>query len=292
MRRSDKKTFLFISLAVALLMAPQALAQNPTGTLKGNVTDDSGAGLPGVTVTATSPNLQGERNTVTGSNGGYKLAFLPPGDYRVTYELEGFATKIRNVLIPAAQTKVSDIQMQIAEVVEEIIVTSNIETIGEGNTVAQTTTHSELESLPIARTPLSAVNLAPGVSDTGPSSSPSILGSFSYENLYLVNGVEINENIRGSFLPLFIEDAVQETTTSTAGVSAEYGRFTGGVVNVITKSGGNDFSGSIRINVDNDDWVSDKTDRIFDEDFERIVLGNQLDLGGTPADVIGALFVT
>ena len=67
----------------------------------------------------------------------------------------------------------------------------------------------------------------------------------TFENLYLINGVEVNENIRGQFLPLFIEDAVQETTTTTAGVSAEYGRFTGGVVNVITKSGGNDFSGSL-----------------------------------------------
>ncbi|MCP3937003.1 MAG: TonB-dependent receptor, partial [Actinomycetia bacterium] len=78
------------------------------------------------------------------------------------------------------------------------------------------------------------------------------------------------------FLPLFIEDAIQETTTTTSGVSAEYGRFTGGVVNVITKSGGNDFSGSIRVNVDNDDWVSDKTDRRFDEDFEQVDDRNEI----------------
>ena len=276
MRTRNRKHILWLCLAVGLLLASQVLAQNPTGTLKGRVTDEQGAGLPGVTVAATSPNLQGNRTTQTGGNGDYKLAFLPPGEYRVTYELEGFATKVRTIVIPAAQTKVSDIQMQIAEVVEEIIVTSNVETISEGTTISMSTSHSELENLPIGRTPLSAVNLAPGVADTGPSSAPSINGAMTFENLFMVNGVEVNDNVRGSFLPLFIEDAIQETTTTTAGVSAEYGRFTGGVVNVITKSGGTEFSGSIRLNVDNDDWVSDQTDRLFDPDFEQIDQDNKV----------------
>ncbi len=276
MRRSNRRMTLWVCLAVGLLLAPQVLAQNPTGTLKGTVTDEQGAGLPGVTVNATSPSLQGQRSTVTGSNGTYKIAFMPAGEYKLAYELEGFATKIRTQKISAAQISTSDIEMQLAEVVEEIIVTSNVDIISENTTLATTTTHSELENLPIARTPLSAVNLAPGVSDTGPSTAPSISGSFSYENLFLINGVEVNENIRGSFLPLFIEDAIQETTTATAGVSAEYGRFTGGVVNVITKSGGNEFSGSLRVNVDNDDWVSDKTDRLFDPTFQQIDDRNEI----------------
>ena len=276
MRRSNRRALLWVCLATGLLLVPQAMAQNPTGTLKGTVTDDSAAGLPGVTVTATSPNLQGARTTMTSGNGGYKLAFLPPGEYKVTYELEGFATKVRNVTMFAAQDRVSDIQMQIAEVVEEIVVTSSVEAISESNTLATTTTQAELESLPIQRTPLQAVNLAPGVSDTGPSTEPSILGAMSFENLYLINGVEVNENIRGQFLPLFIEDAIQETTTTTSGVSAEYGRFTGGVVNVITKSGGNDFSGSLRVSVENDDWISDQTDRLFDPDFEQLDERNEI----------------
>jgi hypothetical protein len=76
----------------------------------------------------------------------------------------------------------------------------------------------------------------------------------SFENLWTLNGVVINENVRGQELPLFIEDAIQETTTQVSGVSAEYGRFQGGVINAITKSGGNEFSGSFRINLTNDDW--------------------------------------
>ncbi|MEM7352657.1 MAG: TonB-dependent receptor [Acidobacteriota bacterium] len=256
--RNSKRNVLVALLAVGLLLAPQVMAQNPTGTLRGTVTDEQGAGLPGVTVTATSPRLQGERTTQTGANGGYKLGFLPPGEYKVSYELEGFATKIQNNVISAAQTRDSDIQMQLAEVVEEIIVTSNVDTISESTTGASTYTSDEMEKLPVARTLAAAVNLAPGVHNTAPAAGDaiSINGAMSFENVFMINGVVINENVRGQSLPLFVEDAIQETTVQTSGISAEYGRFTGGVVNVITKSGGNQFSGSLRVNFVNDDWES------------------------------------
>ena len=77
----------------------------------------------------------------------------------------------------------------------------------------------------------------------------------SFDNLYLVNGVTVNENLRGQAQQnLVIEDAIEETTIASGGVSAEFGRFGGGVINVITKSGGNDFSGSFRLGLANDDW--------------------------------------
>ena len=78
----------------------------------------------------------------------------------------------------------------------------------------------------------------------------------SFESLYLVNGVTVNENLRGQAFNIYIEDAIQETTVATDGVSAEYGRFSGGLVNVITKSGGNLFSGSFRESLFNDNWRS------------------------------------
>jgi hypothetical protein len=105
------------------------------------------------------------------------------------------------------------------------------------------------------------VLLTPGVSATGPGGGRNrpitIAGSQSYENLFLVNGVVVNENIRGQAFPLFIEDAIEETTTTVSGISAEYGRFGGGVVNVLTKSGGNEFHGSIRTAVTNQSWESE-----------------------------------
>ncbi len=98
--------------------------------------------------------------------------------------------------------------------------------------------------------------MAPAVHATGPRGAFTISGSQSYENLYTLNGVVITENLRGSPFNLYIEDAIQETTVSTAGVSAEYGRFGGGVANAITKSGGNFFSGSLRTSFANDSWRS------------------------------------
>ncbi|MDH3744833.1 MAG: TonB-dependent receptor [Acidobacteriota bacterium] len=276
MKPTATKITLGICLVATLLVVPQVMAQNPLGEIRGTVKDDSGASLPGVTVTALSASLQGERSTVTGGNGDYKVVGLPGGQYEVSYELEGFATVKRAVKISAAQTAVSDIAMQLASVTEEIVVTALSGDISETGTAATTYTKEEVESLPIARTILATVNLAPGVHDTGPSTAPSINGAMSFENLFMINGVPNVDNVRGTPLPLFIEDAVQETTTSTSGVSAEYGRFTGGVVNVITKSGGNDFSGSARVNYTNDDWISktplsgDRVDDISHEEEETL----------------------
>ena len=96
--------------------------------------------------------------------------------------------------------------------------------------------------------------MAPGVHPTGPAGAFSFGGSVSFENLFLLNGVSINENIRGQAFDTAIEDAIQETTVANGGVSAEFGRFSGGVVNIITKSGGNQFSGSFRESLNNDKW--------------------------------------
>jgi hypothetical protein len=244
------------------------MAQNPTGTLIGSVKDTEGGVLPEVTVIATSPALQGSRTALTDANGNYKLAFLNPGLYTVTYEFPGFSNSVRQIKVSAAQTAFSDISMELAGLEEEIVVTSNVETISETHTVATTITQAELDTLPTGRAPLDAVYLVPGVATTGPTSSPVVHGAMSFENLFLVNGVVVNENFRGLFLPLYIEDAILETTTSTAGISAEYGRFTGGVVNVITKSGGNELSGSLRVTKTSQKWESAKNVKKFDPDFD------------------------
>src|SRR5207248_1753083 len=111
-----------------------------------------------------------------------------------------------------------------------------------------------IATLPTNRDINASLLLAPAVHPTGPAGAYSISGSMSYDNLFMVNGVNVSENLRGQAYDLYIEDAIQETTIATAGISAEYGRFGGGVVNVITKSGGNLFSGSFRDTLLNDRW--------------------------------------
>lgn len=267
---------LWTALGCALLLALPAFSQgNPTGKLTGRVISE-GQPLPGVSVTATSPALQGSRTTVTSNNGDYNFPSLPPGEYTITFELAGLDTVTKTARLSAAQTTELDTEMAVSRLSEEIVVTGNLETISQGSQTAATYTKTLVDELPVGRTVSEIVNLAPGVSATGPGkntetgiASITISGAASFENLFLVNGVVVNENIRGQANDLFIEDAIQETTTATAGVSAEYGRFAGGVVNVITKSGGNDFSGSFRTSFTNQDWESEtpfgetKTDDII-----------------------------
>jgi len=250
-------TALSIGLLAVALFPPQADAQIPRGVLKGQVKAEDGSALPGVTVTASSPALQGTRTAVSDGNGFYNFPSLPAGEYEIAYELEGFQTVTQQRRIAAAQDTVADIQMGLATVTEEIIVTGETSSVSETSTGATTYTAEEVSKLPIGRDPTAVASLAPGVHDTGPSAAPSISGAMTFENLFMINGVAIEDNIRGTPLPLFIEDAVQETTVATSGISAEYGRFTGGVINVLTKSGGNELSGSFRTSLTNDDWISD-----------------------------------
>ncbi len=245
----------FCLVMVSWLLATPLMAQNPTGTLTGRVTDESGGALPGVTVTATSPALQGTRSTTTRESGDYKLPFLPSGTYRVMYELEGFTSGQREVKVSAAQTTISDVSLNVGAITETIEITSQQAAISETTTSSATVTAEELDALPVLRDLSNAMRLAPGVTNSSfRSSAPVIAGAPSFENLFMVNGVVIQDNVRNTILNLFIEDAIQETTTSVSGISAEYGRFTGGVVNAVTKSGGNRLDGSLRVNFTNEDW--------------------------------------
>jgi hypothetical protein len=116
----------------------------------------------------------------------------------------------------------------------------------------------EIDALATSRTLAGIAALAPGLTDRTPNSSQvSIHGARGSETQFMVNGVDINDNLFGSPQDLFIEDAIEETQVITSGVPAEYGRFSGGVVNAITRSGGNTFSGSLRVNLTNDAWTTE-----------------------------------
>lgn len=245
------KRFAVVALLLGLIALP-LFAQNPTGTLSGRATDGKEA-LPGVTVTVTSPNLMGSRTAVTSIDGDYVFKFLPPGEYRIRFELSGFQTQETSHKISAAVSSTVNAVMPMAQVAEEVVVTGSYETISSSAQASTTYEKSLMDKLPLGRDLNNYVSMAPGVS--AGVNGFQISGAQSYENLYMVNGVVVNENVRGQATPLFIEDAIQETTTSTASVSAEYGRFAGGVINTITKSGGNEVSGSLRLSLDNGQWI-------------------------------------
>jgi Carboxypeptidase regulatory-like domain/TonB-dependent Receptor Plug Domain len=242
------------------VFASAANAQVPTGTISGKVRDQQGLAIPGATITATSPNLQGERTVVSSESGDYVIPLLPPGDYTVTVERSGFQTVKRTMAVAGTQVVAMDLTLTLGGLNEEVTVSSTAAPFTETATIATGYRQELMETLPSSRTLAAAVLLAPNVHATGPNNtngadgSIAIAGAMSFDSLYMVNGVAVTENVRGQPFTLFIEDAIQETTVSTGGISAEYGRFGGGLVNAITKSGGNSFSGSYRQSFNNDNW--------------------------------------
>ena len=276
-----KRIVLTTLVVVAMLaIAAPLLAQNPTGVLTGRVTYE-GQAQAGVTVTITSPNMQGTRVEVTASEGDYNFRGLPAGDYKLTFALAGFKTIEFDVKISAAQSRRVDAEMYDESYAEEIMVTSAFETVSDSTESQTTYTLALVEQLPIQRTIESTVLMVPGVTNTGTSSGYiTISGAMSFENLFMINGVVVNENLRGQPLDLYIEDAIQETTTSTSGVSAEYGRFQGGVVNMLTKSGGNRFSGSFRANLGSDSWQSSNAGELTPERDDTIDKTYEATFGG------------
>jgi outer membrane receptor for ferrienterochelin and colicin len=250
----------FMRLGIWLVVATLATsgvahAQSTSGTISGRVVDQQERSVPGVTVSVESANLQGIRTAVTSENGDYIFTLLPSGQYTITFELSGFERQQRTVSIAPTQVVPVDVTMGLAGVSETVEVVGRAADVLTQTAQVATNLSSQLVSnLPGTRDLNAYMLLAPSVTATGPSGNFSIAGAMSFENLYMINGVTVNENVRGQAFNLYIEDAIQETTVATAGVSAEYGRFGGGVVNMITKSGGNQFSGSFRDSLNNDRW--------------------------------------
>lgn len=247
---------LLLSAAGVLLAAANVLAQTtPTGTLTGQVVDQEGLVLPGASVTVTSPALQGSRSATTSANGDYIIPFLPAGDYLAVFELSGFRKLEKRVRIQVAETVPLNAQLKVAGVEETITVTAGAPAdFTQAPTAAASYKADAIDRLPVGRDIRGAVLLAPGTTSTGPGGNVTFSGAMSYEGLFLLNGVVLNETLRNQASLVFIEDAIEETKTSTAAISAEYGRFAGGVANVITKSGGNHWGGSLRTTFDNDRW--------------------------------------
>jgi outer membrane receptor protein involved in Fe transport len=242
-------------IIAALLSAAPASAQTTSGTIIGRVVDSQNLAVPGVTVSVEGPNLQGANTAVTSENGDYILPQLPPGTYTVSFTLSGFGRQQRTIAVAPTQTVPLNVTLGVASLDETVnVVGKSADVLTQTAQVATNFQQDLIAMLPTNRDITSALLMAPAVHPSGPGGNFSIAGAMSYESLYLVNGVTVNENLRGQAFNIYIEDAIQETTIASDGVSAEYGRFSGGLVNVITKSGSNQFAGSFRESLFNDSW--------------------------------------
>ena len=264
-----------ILVALALLAVVPAFAQQ-TGTITGTATDEQGAVLPGVTVTVESAALIAPRSTTTGAGGSYNHPALPPGDYTVSFALSGFQTVVQEgVRVSVARTLQVNASLGISGVEETVTVTGDAPVVDVRSATVQTNIERELlEAVPTGRNPWVMAGLVPGMVttriDVGGSNGMQqygmeIFGSSASMQSFQVDGLKVNwpGGTGGWTMQYYGFSMYEEFNFQTSQHSAESD--TGGVLmNMVVKSGGNEFSGDV------------------------IGLYNVVDLQGEPAEAGGA----
>jgi TonB dependent receptor/Carboxypeptidase regulatory-like domain len=235
------------ALLLTLALVPRAANAAVTGAIEGTVTDQAtGKRLAGVTVTVTSPALQGEQTEFTDAGGHYIITELPPGEYLVRFYFSNINVERPGVFIQADKTLSVNVAIptQKAEV-KTYRITEKAPTVDVGNTQVQTQVTSELvRNTPVrGRTYDAVLTLAPGAATDA--TGFEFGGATGLENNFLIDGVNTTSPALGSLGTQLTLEFVGETEIITGGYNAEYGRATGGVVNVITKSGSNQFHGDV-----------------------------------------------
>lgn len=234
-----------VVVASLLLLASDAMAQT-TGRIEGRVVDSSGAVIPGVSVRATSPNLQGARSAITDADGRFRMPGLPPGAYKVMAELTGFATVEASARVTLDGTAALDLTLHPSSVTEVVTVTAEAAVIDPTSTTTGAKFDEALfNMMPVTRTFQGLAFAAPGVVPGGLGTNPSVAGASAAENRYVMDGLDTTDPAFGTVGSTLPFEFIQEVEIKTGGYQAEYGGALGGVVNVLTKSGTNDFHGNV-----------------------------------------------
>ncbi len=285
MRKKILKSLLILVLIVSLSSFVSAQRITQSGRLTGTVIDTEGIALPGVTVTASSPALMLPQVTsVTDDKGFFRIAELPSGLYKVVFELTGFKTFVReSQKISPAKTTTYFITMEPSPIEETVTVIGKAPTIDVKSTSLGITFDKEfLQNMPTSRNFFNIFSLAPGVIDAG-GSEINNAGGYSHgssvrDNSFILDGVSIDDPTIGTIASGISYEIAEEYSIETTGQSAEYGGIRGGVMNIITKSGGNRYSGQLSFYFRNKKLQSDNTK---DTPFEGQFVGFNNEVDGT-----------
>ncbi|MCI0663601.1 MAG: TonB-dependent receptor [Acidobacteria bacterium] len=242
-----------MALALCLTLLTALVGAQTTGTIEGTVADATGAVVPGATVKVTSPNLIRAQTATSDAQGRFWLANLPPGKYTVTVEAaSGFAKFERaNVEVNLSKTTTIEVKLQPqgASASVDIVANAGPEIDLSNNTTGTNVTTEQFSNFPTARTVQSLYSIAPTVARSGLRDSsgrdrdPSVGGSSGPENTYILDGVNTTDPAFGGAGANLPFEFVQEVEIKTGAYGAEYGNSTGGIFNVITKSGTNQYHG-------------------------------------------------
>jgi hypothetical protein len=273
---------------VAFAAPPPARAQaRLTGAdLVGRVMDESAAVLPGANVTVVNRDTNLTRTAVGDSRGEFKVPALPPGTYKVTAQAQGFASQTRDgVTLQLGQTAEIEFLLKLSGTMEELTIVSESPMVDVTDTsVSSVVGQQQIENLPInGRNFISFSIITPGVTtDRTPQQGASATSGLSFtgqrarSNNIMVDGLDNNDVIVGAVRATFSQEAIREFQVVTDSYSAEFGKATGGVVNIVTKSGTNEFHG-------NAFWYFRDESLNAKDYFEKFdVLGNPVDRDKAP----------
>ncbi|MCI0347085.1 MAG: Plug and carboxypeptidase regulatory-like domain-containing protein, partial [Chloroflexi bacterium] len=264
------KRFL-LSLAAALVLAPTVTAQTTTGTIRGSVTDAEGGALPGVTIAVTGDRGV-ERVVASGANGSYLIASVPPGDYSIEAALEGMLSqRADDVRVTIGGTATVDFTLD-ATFTEEMIVTAESPLLDLTSSEAPTNYQAEfIEDLPTRRSFWDMVSLSPGMSQTTEfTASQSAFGSSIASNSWNVDGLNVTGPETGRAWWYINPETIEEVQVLGVGASAEFGNMTGAAINVVTKSGGNEYEGAFNSYIQLDE-LTDTNVELADTPFPSYV---------------------
>ncbi|MPY87124.1 MAG: hypothetical protein GEU99_04300 [Luteitalea sp.] len=235
-----------LALLMVLALALPAFAQEQRGSIEGTVRDSSGAVLPGVTVEARA-GVRGVVSTVTDESGVYRFPALMPGTYEVSADLSGFnSNTLENVSVSLGQILRVDLTLQPQGITETVSVTAEAPLIDVKQSASFANIRNDIiDNIPKARDFTSLVQLAPGANDEPKSGGLSIDGASGAENRFYIDGTDSTNLRMGVSGKDLVTDFVEELQVKSSGYPAEFRGATGGVINVITKSGSNDWTGYV-----------------------------------------------
>lgn len=290
MKRLSRLTFIF-SVIIAVSASVLGQSQATTGVIQGTVTDPNGAVLAGASITVKNVNTGFERTVSTNSDGFYSAPLLPLGKYRVTASANGFSTTIlENVEVTIGNTIALNISLKVGTASETVDVTTEADAVDTARTeLATEINQRSVENLPINRRDFSRFALlTPGVSIVqGPDGDEiTINGQKGIQNNVSIDGADANNPFfgeqRGGQRPAFTIslESVKEFQVVPVGASAEFGRASGGFINVVTKSGTNRFAGSAFLFFRNQNLSSQNPDAVDaglpTEDFRNYQFGGNI----------------
>ncbi len=286
-----KNRLWILFLGVIVFVVP-SLAQDTlqTGSIEGVVLDTSGAGLPGVTISLSGEALiKKNLSTTTSTNGEFRFSFLPVGKYDLTFTLPGFKTTIsKNVEVTLRKTTLVRITMEVSPVEETVTVLGESPVVDlKTYTVSANFTKEVLQKLPSSRDPWVIMEMTPGVvmdrqnvggSTSGNQSSGYAFGSYRSQTVYNMDGVNMTDAAANGASAMYYDfDAIEEIQVETGAHSADI-QPGGIVVNMITKSGGNKFSGGLSFYGETEDLQSNNIpDPATHPQYADVGSGNPLD---------------